>query len=91
MAEELSWVRWITALFVVAIAMAGSFWGLRRMQASSGTWLPIRVTSRVRLGRSTELILVEIENERFLLGSTPASITTIAKWPPDTPGSTALD
>ena len=88
MAEELSWVRWVTALFVVALAMAFSFWTLRRMQGSSRNWLPIRITGRVRLNRSAELVLVEVENERFLIGATPANISPIAKWPADSIGST---
>ena len=79
MADELSWVRWVTALFVVAIAMAVSFVALRRVQVSNKNWLPIRVTGRVRLNRSAELMLVEVENERFLIGATPANINTIAK------------
>ena len=89
MAEELSWVRWVTALFVVALAMAFSFWTLRRLQGSSRNWLPVRITGRVRLNRSAELVLVEVENERFLIGATPANISTIAKWPADSTGSTA--
>lgn len=79
MADELSWVRWVTALFVVAIAMAVSFVALRRVQVSNKNWLPIRITGRVRLNRSAELMLVEVENERFLIGATPANINTIAK------------
>jgi len=43
----------------------------------------------VRLNRSAELVLVEVENERFLIGATPANISTIAKWPADSTGSTA--
>ena len=86
MAEELSWVRWVTALFVVAIAMAVSFWTLRRVQGSSRSWLPIRITGRVRLNRSAELVLVEVDNERFLIGATPANISTIAQWSADKAG-----
>ena len=80
MAEELSWVRWVTALFVVAVTMALSFWALRRVQGSNHSWLPIRVTGRIRLNRSAELVLVEVDNERFLIGATPANINTIARW-----------
>ena len=36
MADELSWVRWVTALFVVAIAMAVSFVALRSCGISCG-------------------------------------------------------
>lgn len=79
MADELSWVRWVTALFVVAVAMAATFIALRRVQSSHKNWLPIRITGRVRLNRSAELLLVEVENERFLIGATPANISTIAK------------
>ena len=86
MAEELSWVRWVTALFVVAITMALSFWALRRFKDSSHNWLPIRVTGRIRLNRSAELVLVEVNNERFLIGATPANISTIAKWSVDEAG-----
>ena len=80
MAEELSWVRWVTALFVVAVTMGLSFCALRRVQSSSHSWLPIRVTGRVRLNRSAELVLVEVDNERFLIGATPANINTVARW-----------
>ena len=90
MAEELSWVRWVTALFVVAVAMAVSFWTLRRVQGSGRSWLPIRITGRVRLNRSAELVLVEVDNERFLIGATAANISTIAKWSADVTGNEAL-
>jgi len=86
-AEELSWVRWVTALFVVAVAMAFSFIALRRVQGSHRSWLPIRITGRVRLNRSAELMLVEVENERFLIGATPANISTIAKLSGETTGA----
>jgi flagellar biogenesis protein FliO len=86
LADELSWVRWVTALFVVAVAMALSFWALRRVQGAGHSWLPIRVTGRVRLNRSAELVLVEVNNERFLIGATPANISTIAQWSADEPG-----
>ena len=76
----------MTALFVVAVAMALSFWALRRAQGAGHSWLPIRVTGRVRLNRSAELVLVEVNNERFLIGATPANISTIAKWPADMAG-----
>ena len=79
MAEELSWVRWVTALFVVAIAMAVSFWTLRRMQGSTRNWFVISITGRVRLNRSAELVLVEVDNDRFLIGATPAYFNTIGK------------
>jgi flagellar biogenesis protein FliO len=86
LADELSWVRWVTALFVVAIAMALSFWALRRAQSAGHRWLPIRVTGRVRLNRSAELVLVEVNNERFLIGATTANISTIAQWSADEAG-----
>ena len=70
--------------------MAVSFWTLRRMQGSARNWLPIRITGRVRLNRSAELVLVEVDNERFLIGATPANINTIAKWPADVNGNDAL-
>ena len=63
--------------------MALSFWTLRRAQNAGHRWLPIRVTGRVRLNRSAELVLVEVNNERFLIGATPANISTIAKWSAD--------
>ena len=76
----------MTALFVVAVAMAFSFWALRRAQSAGHSWLPIRVTGRVRLNRSAELVLVEVNNERFLIGATPANISTIAQWSSDEAG-----
>ena len=78
MVEELSWVRWVTALFVVSLAMAASFYALRRLRDNSKSWLPIRVTGRVRLNRSAELMLVEVDNQRFLIGATAGNISTIA-------------
>ena len=87
MAEELSWVRWVTALFVVASTMVLCFWALRRLRGSTHSWLPIRITGRIRLNRSAELVLVEVDNERFLIGATPANINTIAKWSVDEAGA----
>ena len=85
MAEELSWVRWVTAFFVLAVAMGASFLALRKIQVSNKSWLPIKITGRVRLSRSAELVLVEVENERFLICATPANINTLAKLSGEAP------
>ena len=78
MAEELSWIRWVSALFVVALAMAATFYALRRLRDNNKLWLPIRITGRVRLNRSAELMLVEVDNQRFLIGATAGNISKIA-------------
>lgn len=78
MAEELSWIRWVLALFVVSLAMAATFYALRRLGGNNKLWLPIRITGRVRLNRSAELMLVEVDNQRFLIGATAGNISKIA-------------
>lgn len=90
MAEELSWIRWVAALFVVSLAMAASFYALRRFRDNNKSWLPIRVTGRVRLNRSAELMLVEVDNQRFLIGATAGNISTIATLSGDSPSEHPL-
>ena len=58
--------------------MLASFLALRRMRDSNQNWLPIKITGRVRLNRSAELILVEVDGRRYLLGSTTEGVTKIA-------------
>ena len=78
MLEELNWVRWMAALLVVALAMMASFYALRRVRDTNKNWLALRITARVRLSRHAELMLIEVDGKRLLIGATAESVTKIA-------------
>ena len=58
--------------------MAASFYALRRLRDKNKLWMPIRITGRVRLNRTAELMLVEVDNQRFLIGATAGNISKVA-------------
>jgi flagellar protein FliO/FliZ len=63
---------------MAAIAAGGAFY-LKRKQASNvAPARAIRVVSRVAVGVRSELVVVEIDGQRLLLGITPASVQRLA-------------
>ena len=78
MLEELDWVRWAAALLVVGLAMTASFYALRRVRDTNKNWLALRITARLRLSRHAELMLIEVDGKRLLIGATAESVTKIA-------------
>jgi flagellar protein FliO/FliZ len=63
---------------MAAIAAGGAFY-LKRKQASNvAPARAIRVVSRVAVGVRTELVVVEVDGQRLLLGITPASVQRLA-------------
>ena len=67
------------------IGNGSQFYALRRLRDNNKLWLPIRITGRVRLNRSAELMLVEVDNQRFLIGATAGNISKIATLSGETP------
>jgi len=41
---------------------------IKKLSQRTSGWLPIRVTARVRLNRSSELFIVEVDGCRILIG-----------------------
>ena len=78
MPEDLNWFQWATAVLVVSLAMLVSFYLLRRFRDANKLWTALRVTARVRLNRHAELLLVEIDEQRFLIAATSENVTKIA-------------
>lgn len=54
---------------------------IRRLGEKSKQWLPIKVTGRVRLTRTTELFIVEVDGNRFLVGSSGSQVSRLATLP----------
>jgi flagellar protein FliO/FliZ len=83
-------------LLAVAIALAivlGLAWivlkGLRRWQdrfevGGEDAGRPIRFLRAMPLGQNERLVLVEVSNERMLVGVTPGGISLLKSWPADT-------
>lgn len=67
------------AVLVFAVAAAG-FWFLRNRGAVTGQG-PIRLLALRPLGQKRVLALVEVEDERFLLGMTDAQISCLGRLP----------
>ena len=64
---------------VAAIVAGAALWAYRRSRGGAATVAPeLRVVSRVALGARSEIIVVAVGEQRFLLGATPSSIRHIA-------------
>ena len=51
---------------------------IRRLGEKSKRWLPIKVTGRVRLTRTTELFIVEVDGNRLLVASSGSQVSRLA-------------
>jgi flagellar protein FliO/FliZ len=77
----------LALLFVVAMILACAWLARRsgvRMSGPSRTALT--VTNRISVGpRGMQVMIVEVENERLVLGVTPGSINVLHALPPSSP------
>ena len=77
MAESMLLIRGVVALFMVLLLIASSALLLKYFTRRNPTWLQIKVMGRVRLNRSAELVVVEYNGKRMLLGVTEGGISVV--------------
>jgi len=75
-------IRYISAIVLVGILLAGAVWLLRRFNlANLGVKPSLSVLSHLNVGTREKLIVVRFANEDVLLGVTPHSITRLGAAP----------
>jgi flagellar biogenesis protein FliO len=67
----------LACLFLV-VAVLYAQPAIRRLGEKSKHWLPIKVPGRVRLNRTTELFIVEVDGNRLLVGSSGSQVSKLA-------------
>ncbi|MVW69962.1 flagellar biosynthetic protein FliO [Bordetella sp. 15P40C-2] len=81
----------LALLFVVALILACA-WLARRngVRIAGAPHTALTVTNRVSVGpRGMQVMVVEVENQRLVLGVTPGSINVLHTLPPHAPGEAA--
>lgn len=71
-------------LGLIALGLGGGFWFWKRRAPKGAAPAPrIRIVARQSVGVRSEILIVEIEGDRLLLGVTPQSIARIGDLPPE--------
>jgi len=84
-------IAWKLAGF--GILAAGGFWAWkqRAKKGPRAEQAPLRVLRRTAIGVRSELLLVELEGQRLLIGVTPSSMQTLYLLPDSLPDELAAD
>ena len=77
MAEGMLFVRGVGALLVVLLLVLLLAAVLKRITNRGGDWPVVKVISRQKIGRNAELVVVDYNNKRLLLGVTDGSVTVL--------------
>lgn len=78
MGNEYSIVVGTVVIGLVLVAVLYAQPAIRRLGEKSKHWLPIKVTGRVRLTRTTELFIVEVDGNRLLVASSGSQVSRLA-------------
>lgn len=78
MGNEYSIVVGTLVVGFVLVAVLYAQPAIRRLGEKSKRWLPIKVTGRVRLTRTTELFIVEVDGNRLLVASSGSQVSRLA-------------
>lgn len=85
-------VKMLTSLALVFGLMGLLLWGLRRMQQR--LQIPgmagrrIRVIDSLSIGARQKIVLIEVDNQRLVVGVTPQQMSSLGQWPAtDTPST----
>ena len=78
MVEHVSVVRLLVALLVLAAVMTASFVALKRFRDLSPNLGVIKILNRVRVSRTAELMVVEVEGNKMLLSVGSSGVSKIA-------------
>lgn len=77
MAEGMLFVRGVGALLFVLFLVLVSGAVLKRITNKSEDWPVLKVVSRQKISRNAELVVVEYEKRRLLLGVTDGGVSLL--------------
>ena len=77
MAEGMLFVRGVGALLFVLFLVLVSAAVLKRITNKSEDWPVLKVVSRQKISRNAELVVVEYEKRRLLLGVTDGGVSLL--------------
>ena len=77
MAEGMFFVRGVGALLFVLFLVLVVAAVLKRITNQGGDWPVLKVVSRQKISRNAELVVVEYEKRRLLLGVTDGSVSLL--------------
>lgn len=85
--EYVDWVSFVLSFLLVIALLGATLWGLKRfgrMQLQNRTGQSsIKVIDTFSLGARQRIILVEVDNQRILVGVSPQAMSGLAQWPKD--------
>lgn len=71
----------LASLVLMAVLLAAAWWFLRRLRAAQAPGQGgVAVVSQLPLGVKEKLVVVQVGQQRLLLGCTPASMQTLHCW-----------
>ena len=77
MAEGMLFVRGVGALLFVLFLVLLAAAVVRRVTNRGDDWPLVKVISRQKIGRNAELLVVDYNNRRLLLGVTEGSVSVL--------------
>ena len=77
-APDIAWPALVAVLLLSVAALAVHFW-LKRRGVIAGGANPIRLVATKSLGAKRAVAVVEVDNERFLLGLTDDAISLLSQ------------
>ena len=77
MAEGMLFVRGVGALLFVLLLVLLAAAVLKRITNRGDDWPLVKVISRQKIGRNAELLVVDYNNRRLLLGVTEGSVSVL--------------
>jgi flagellar biogenesis protein FliO len=75
---DIAWPALVAVLLLTAAALAVHFW-LKRRGVLPGNANPIKLIATRSLGAKRAVAVVEVDEERFLLGLTDGTISLVSK------------
>ena len=85
--EYVDWFSFVFSFLLVIALLGATLWGLKRfgrmqLQNQSGK-ASIRLIDSISLGARQRIVLIESDNQRFLVGVSAQTMTGLGQWPKD--------
>ena len=85
--EYVDWVSFVLSFLLVIALLGATLWGLKRfgrMQLLNRSGQSsIKIIDTFSLGARQRIILVEVDNQRILVGVSPQAMSGLGQWPKD--------
>ena len=82
--EYVDWLSFASSFLLVIVLLGGTLWGLKRFGRMQLQGRPgrssLKILQSISVGARQRIVLVEVENQRMLLGITPQSISGLGQW-----------